>query len=90
VRIAPLSSAEADARLGHLAAEERFEQAWFAAGERLFAGHLAVWEGVYRVPGGWLLRPLRWLPGFNFVSDRVYRWVAAHRPRSCRTGGKPL
>jgi len=87
MRISPLTSEEADRVLGHVAPEERYSQAWLQLNERLYAGHEAVWQGAYLLPAGFLLRPLRLLPGFHPVSRRLYRWVADRRSSSCRIGG---
>lgn len=83
----PLASREADAYLGDLDAETRSSQAWLVAPDgRRWSGAEAIWHAVYLAPVlGALLRPLRWLPGFHPISQRVYRWVAAQRRHAgCR------
>lgn len=87
VRISPLASEEADGALGDLDAEARFSQAWLAGRGRRHAGHEAVWHAAYQLPGGWLLRPLRWLPFFHPINRRLYRWVADRRSSACRIDG---
>jgi predicted DCC family thiol-disulfide oxidoreductase YuxK len=64
--------------------EERFAQAWLIGKGQVYGGHEAVWQSLYMVPGGALLKPLRWIPGFQPVSRWIYRWVAEHRHSACR------
>lgn len=84
MRVSPLGGAEADRLLAGIGAAERYRQAWGSDGTRLYAADRSVWEALYRLPGGWLLRSLRLIPGFDWVSFRVYRWVAEHRSPACR------
>ena len=84
LRAAPLDSPEADRLLGHLSDAERYSQSWVADRGRLYGGSDGMWECFYRLPGGFLLRPLRWLPGFQAASRRFYRWIANRRSPACR------
>lgn len=84
VRIAPLTSEEADRTLAEVPPSERWDRAWLRQDGVLYGGHEAVWHALYTIPGGALLRPLRWIPGFQPLSRRIYRWVADHRARTCR------
>jgi predicted DCC family thiol-disulfide oxidoreductase YuxK len=84
VRIAPLTSAEAKAALAHVPPAERWDRAWLLQEGQLYCGHEAIWHALYAMPGGGLLRPLRWVPGFQPVCRWVYRWVADHRSPTCR------
>jgi len=34
---------------------------------------------AWQIPLGWLLLPILYLPGMNFVGPHVYRWVAKRR-----------
>lgn len=87
IRSAPLTSAEADRLLPGVGEEERYSQAWLIGEGHVHAGHEAGWHTLYLAPGGWLLRPLRWLPFFQPVSRAVYRWIADHRSSACRRKG---
>jgi predicted DCC family thiol-disulfide oxidoreductase YuxK len=81
LRRAPLVSEEADRRLGDLSLEDRLARAWLVVpdGNR-WGGPEAIWHALYLIPLlGPLLRPLRRLPGFHPVSERVYQWVASRR-----------
>lgn len=84
VRIVPMTSSEAEEVLAEVPPTERWDRAWLRLEGRLLGGHEAVWHALYAMPGGWLLRPLRWLPGFQPLSRWVYRWVADHRSTTCR------
>ena len=84
VRIAPLTSEEADRTLAEVPPSERWDRAWLRQDGVLYGGHEAVWHALYTTPGGVLLRPLRWIPGFQPLSRCIYRWVAARRSRTCR------
>jgi predicted DCC family thiol-disulfide oxidoreductase YuxK len=81
LRRAPLVSDEADRYLCDLDPEQRLSRAWLVAPDgRRWAGDEAIWHALYLAPLlGVLLLPLRWIPGFHPVSERVYRWVATHR-----------
>jgi predicted DCC family thiol-disulfide oxidoreductase YuxK len=92
LRRVPLLSKEADERLGELSLDERLSRAWLIAPDgRRWGGAEAIWHALYLAPLlGVLLRPLRVLPVFHPVSERVYRWVAAHRGGSaCRLDRSP-
>lgn len=84
VRISPLNSAEAEKTLAEVPPAERWDRAWLLLDGTLHGGHEAIWHALYTLPGGRLLRPLRWLPGFQPINRWVYRWVADHRSTSCR------
>jgi predicted DCC family thiol-disulfide oxidoreductase YuxK len=84
LRISPLTSSEADRELGDVSQEERYSQAWLVGSGQRHAGHEAAWHALYLLPGGFLLRLLRWLPGFQSISRRAYRWVADRRSPACR------
>ena len=81
LRRAPLLGDEADRVLGDIPPERRLDQAWLVAPDgRRWGGHEAIWHALYLSPLlGLLLRPLRWVPGFHPISERVYRWIASHR-----------
>ncbi|MBI3910046.1 MAG: DUF393 domain-containing protein [Armatimonadetes bacterium] len=79
LRLVPLRSEVAARLLEDVPAEERLRHAWLLAPDgRRWMGADAIWHTLYLAPGGWLLRPLRRLPGFHWISDRLYDWVA-HR-----------
>ena len=84
IRIVPLGSEDADRHLADVDPETRFSQAWLVGEGKRYGGHEAIWQGAYLLPGGFLLRPLRWLPFFHPISQRVYRWVADNRSSACR------
>lgn len=95
LRIVPIGSAEGARLLADLCPAERYTQAWLvwpdrpaAPGERL-GGDRAIWAALYLVPGGGLLRPLQYLPGFAYLSRALYRWVANRRPTTCRLRKTP-
>jgi predicted DCC family thiol-disulfide oxidoreductase YuxK len=81
LRRAPLLGDEADRLLSDIPPDRRLEQAWLVAPDgRRWAGPEAIWHALYLAPLlGPSLRPLRWLPGFHPISQRIYGWVATHR-----------
>lgn len=81
LRREPLVGEAAGGLLGDIALEERLARAWLVAPDgRRWAGDEAIWRALYLAPVlGPLLRPLRWIPGFHLISQRVYQWVATHR-----------
>jgi len=86
----PLRSEEAARLLRDLPAAERVRAAWLVAPDgRRWRGAEAIWHALYLAPWGWLLRPLRLLPGFRRISDFVYDWVARHWGPLGRDPGAP-
>lgn len=83
IRIAPLTSPEAERALGDLPPAERFSRAWLVGPGGRFGGHEAGWHSLYLLPGGWLLRPLRRLPGFQPISRWLYDRLAERRGSTC-------
>ncbi len=82
IETAPLFSETADRHIPQVSAEDRERHAYLLAPDgRLFKGHQAMWETLSLYPGGWLLRPLRYLPGFDWIGARLYRWYADHGRR---------
>lgn len=84
IRVFPLGGREADRVLSGVSTHDRFRQAWGTDGRQLFAGHEAAWRALYTLPVGGILRVLRYIPGFHWVSPRVYQWIADHRSPTCR------
>jgi len=55
---------------------------------KVFIGHEGCREILKRLP----LFPISWLwylPGWNWLADKGYRWVADNRPRECKVGKMP-
>jgi len=87
LRQSPLLGAEAERFLGDVSPERRIEQAWLVSPDgRRWGGAEAIWHALYLSPAlNLLLRPLRWIPGFHPIGNRVYRWVADQRDHAgCR------
>jgi predicted DCC family thiol-disulfide oxidoreductase YuxK len=57
---------------------------------KVYQGAEAVYRGLSVVPIlSWLVWMYRWIPGFAWVSEKVYRWVANNRHSlsgSCELG----
>ena len=83
--VAPIQSAEGDAHLGGLGADERLRSWHFvdAQGRRLSAGAAAA-PLLRELPGGGPLAAL--LERIPAAADRAYGWVAEHRSAF----GRPL
>jgi predicted DCC family thiol-disulfide oxidoreductase YuxK len=54
-----------------------------ASSGRVFCGFEAYRTLARVLPAGWLFVPIAYLPGVAPVGQAVYRFVAAHRSRSC-------
>ncbi len=84
IRSEPYTSPEADKVLAGVKPEERYDRAWMKIDDRILGGYEAMWNSLYLLPFGFILKPLRYLPGFHPISDRFYRFVADHRSPQCR------
>ena len=47
--------------------------------KRALAGYAALRWLAWRVPPGWPVAPLLYLPGVPWLGNRLYRWVARNR-----------
>jgi predicted DCC family thiol-disulfide oxidoreductase YuxK len=89
-RLSYESSQSASSRFPQIPLENYHRSVQLVDGEgQIYQGAEAVYRGLSVVPAlRWLVWIYRWIPGFAWVSEKVYRWVSANRHSlsgSCET-----
>ena len=85
LRIMPYDTPEADEALKNEDPKLRYNQAWMVDEQgKIYGGPRAMWQCFYRLPGGFLLWPIQWIPGFWPMSGVIYRFIANRRTPECK------
>ena len=82
IELVPLQSRTQVPDLPDIAAEELLRAIHLVLPDgRYYSGGYAVPVLLRWLPWGWVLRPFFLIPGFTWITDRVYHWVAVRRHR---------